>query len=58
MKYHSPAGYAVAIAGAAVLVYIAPPKMRLAVVGLALVGGMLLLRGGIDGLKSDLTGGK
>lgn len=56
MKLHSPAGYAVAIGGAAVLIYIMPPKLRLPVAVLAIASGVLLLRGGIDGLKKDFTG--
>lgn len=56
MKVHSPAGYALGLAGAAVLVYLAPPRMRLPVLLLTVVGGTLLLRGGIEGLKKDLTG--
>lgn len=56
MKLHSPSGYALAIGGAAVLVYLMPQRLRLPVALLAVASGVLLLRGGIDGLKKDFTG--
>ena len=53
---HTPAGYAIGIAGAAVVLYLMPPKLRLPVAGLAIVAGVLLLRGGVSGLKKDFGG--
>lgn len=55
-KLASPMGYALGLAGAVGVLYITPPKMRLAVGVLIVVSGALLLRGGVDGLKRDLGG--
>ena len=55
MKMRQPAAFALALGGAAVAVYLAPPKLRAPVVVLALVAGALLLRGGIEGLKKDFS---